>query len=329
MKILHPKRDGKEIIKILENLDDRITIATHRNPDPDGIYSLLILKILLENLGKKVELYIPEETFLDNFAKVAKKPSNNLHIVVDTSSNYHENIKPQIIIDHHEDYPKDFKILIRDPEAYSTGMILLQIAERMSNLPKDSRIKVLNLAGATLKTDTNLYSIKDPKVLLEAYNLYNQIISLGGEYHVDILSTPPMIETSLDGFLLQNLKQKPLFIVRNGFVYGLALEITTKYTGEIANLVSNQHFVPLIIVYFKNNSLKISTRSHIDGLAYEFIERLSKKYPNSRFGGHKNSAGGTFPIEGSSSIKDIAKQILKENANEIDNSISVIKSYWT
>ncbi len=103
---------------ILEEIKkaNKIVIITHENPDGDAIGSSLAMKLALEQLGKEADLIIPEFPkefeFLpdaDKIMKTSDVKDYDLAIALDCASmkllngftNYFENAKVKIVIDHH------------------------------------------------------------------------------------------------------------------------------------------------------------------------------------------------------------------------------------
>lgn len=94
---------------------ETIVILTHESPDGDAIGSSLAVKIMLDNIGKKADVIIPEYSRLFNFLPKVDEikeesdiSSYDLAIAVDCAtlkrlakSEYFENAKKTIVIDHH------------------------------------------------------------------------------------------------------------------------------------------------------------------------------------------------------------------------------------
>ena len=103
-----------EILKEI-NKAENIVILTHESPDGDAIGSALAMKLIIEKLGKKADVIIPEYSRLFNFLPSVdeiKEDSDiknyELAISVDCATlkrmpkrEYFENAKKTILIDHH------------------------------------------------------------------------------------------------------------------------------------------------------------------------------------------------------------------------------------
>ncbi len=103
------------IIEEIQNAED-IVLLTHETPDGDAIGSSLALYGALKQIGKKVDVIIPECPSLFNFLPwhdqikdVGKEEKYSLAIALDCSdikrlngfANYFEGAKTKIVIDHH------------------------------------------------------------------------------------------------------------------------------------------------------------------------------------------------------------------------------------
>ncbi len=103
-----------EILKEIKKAET-IVILTHESPDGDAIGSSLAVKLMLNKIGKNADVIIPEYSRLFNFLPETNqiKDSSNvqnydLAISVDCAtlkrlakSEYFENAKKTIVIDHH------------------------------------------------------------------------------------------------------------------------------------------------------------------------------------------------------------------------------------
>ncbi len=103
-----------EIIKEIKNAE-KIVILTHESPDGDAIGSSLAVKLMLDKLGKKADVIIPEYSRLFNFLPAVNQiqedsdtKNYDLAIAVDCATlkrlakgEYFENATKTIVIDHH------------------------------------------------------------------------------------------------------------------------------------------------------------------------------------------------------------------------------------
>lgn len=141
----------EESSKILEKIKkaSKILLNCHRGPDPDGIGSTLSLKIVLENMGKEVDVICPSKQitnqvdFLKGFNDIKigvdfekydfekydlfiTLDTPNLSLLTDKDVYFKPNIFT-IVIDHHfiSTITGDIKLL--DNKATSVGEILFDI----------------------------------------------------------------------------------------------------------------------------------------------------------------------------------------------------------
>lgn len=103
-----------EILKEIKKAE-RIVILTHESPDGDAIGSSLATRLMLEKIGKKADVIIPEYSRLFEFLpgtseikKESKIEKYDLAISLDCADlkrlcgkEYFENAKRTIVIDHH------------------------------------------------------------------------------------------------------------------------------------------------------------------------------------------------------------------------------------
>ena len=94
---------------------EKIVILTHESPDGDAIGSSLAVKLMLDKLGKKADVIIPEYSRLFNFLPAIKQikedsetKNYDLAIAVDCATlkrlakgEYFENATKTIVVDHH------------------------------------------------------------------------------------------------------------------------------------------------------------------------------------------------------------------------------------
>lgn len=103
-----------EILKEIKKAE-KIVILTHESPDGDAVGSALAMKLMLEELGKKSDVIIPEYSRMFQFLPSAEEikidseiKKYDLAISVDCATfkrmaknEYFENAKKTIVIDHH------------------------------------------------------------------------------------------------------------------------------------------------------------------------------------------------------------------------------------
>jgi len=168
----------QRIEKMIEHLRscDRVWIATHDNPDPDGLASAFALRHLLrcgDNGEEKVPVEIStggiigraENRALFNYLNVRITPFENLTpdddpavVLVDTQPKRANNsvpdwVVPRAIIDHHPDWGTSKKVPFKDirPNYGATSTILTEYL-RMSGLPLDRKMATVLFYGIASET---------------------------------------------------------------------------------------------------------------------------------------------------------------------------------
>lgn len=146
---------------------NNILIVTHKNPDGDGLGSMLALGRTLTDNGKKVSMgcidEVPEKFFFLPDSGLIKNSFNDLKyeeiITVDAGNNISrigisEDLLPFTInIDHHANDSADFgKLNIIDPFRASTSEIILDLLTHL-NYPITKDVATCLLTG--IFTDTN------------------------------------------------------------------------------------------------------------------------------------------------------------------------------
>lgn len=138
-----------------------IVLLTHENPDGDAVGSSLAMYEGLKEMGKEnVDIIIPEYprtyTFLPNVDKVKKegnKEPYDLAIALDSAtikmlngwSNYFENAKTKIVIDHHGTNTMYGDLNYVNPDSPACTQILLTIFEHFG-------IEITNEIGKCILT---------------------------------------------------------------------------------------------------------------------------------------------------------------------------------
>lgn len=176
---------------ILEEIKKAKTIAilTHETPDGDAIGSSLAMYHALKSLGKEPDVIIPEYSkvyeFLpgtENIKEKGNDESYDLAIALDCAdlkrlngwSNYFEDAKVTISIDHHSMNPMFADFNYVDPTAPATCQILMIVFEYMKiDITKD--IGTALLTG--IITDTG--GFKYPGVTAETFEFAAWLLNSG------------------------------------------------------------------------------------------------------------------------------------------------------
>ncbi len=118
----------------------KIMIAGHRNPDGDALGSILGLSFVLQELGKEVTVYCPDEIprhlkFLPGSSAVCKELAASAFDATVLADTPRRNIFPNgfqpigtfIVIDHHRSYEEFGELAVR-ASASSVGEIIFNVA---------------------------------------------------------------------------------------------------------------------------------------------------------------------------------------------------------
>lgn len=171
----------------------RFLIASHANPDGDGIGSTLALGLCLERLGKKAVLYnqdpLPQTlAFLPGSEDIvqALEPGAvfDLSIMVDCAQQ--KRISEAFVafphrgavacIDHHQMESAEAELMLIDSEAASTGEVVLRLARRMG-IAVDHQIA--QCIYTTLVVDTGFYRYSNTNA--QVLSLAAELVSAGAE----------------------------------------------------------------------------------------------------------------------------------------------------
>jgi len=113
---------------------------------------------------------------------------------------------------------------------------------------------------------------------------------------------------------VQNTEERIILIKGEGFHKGVV--------GLAASRIADQYYRPAIVLSEEDGMLTGSARS-IDGVnIYDIMNTMSDRY--TRFGGHSQAAGVTFPAE----YFEEVKAGLNEAASELDASLFCRKKYY-
>lgn len=165
-----PRRKAAELLLEHARKGGRILLLSHQQADPDGVGSALVLSEVLEKLGARTEVVVPEgmnklsQLLLERYGReVSPSPSftPDLVVMVDASSFQHlgkigEEVRerPILLIDHHlevEEMKGGVEVAWVDQEATSTAEMILQLLKEMGEKPS-AELSQLLLAG--ILTDT-------------------------------------------------------------------------------------------------------------------------------------------------------------------------------
>ncbi len=154
-----------EMLKFLELVKEAkdILIVPHVSPDGDALGSCAALKIYIEKLGKKADLFVSEEVSqkfecVKKYFEVKKETEHiyELVVYVDCAEKTRADIKFPLpkktcVIDHHFSNPLDADINIVDKKAPATGEIMYELFEKTGVALDENAAAAIYLA---ILTDT-------------------------------------------------------------------------------------------------------------------------------------------------------------------------------
>ena len=169
---------------------ERFLVCCHRRPDADALGSALGLRVLLQALGKDVNLYVPDAlpanlVFLDHGEVEQDLPEGlswDATFVMDTAANSllpsglpdEERRGPLVIIDHHANHDDVGDIVFRETGACATGEMVMDLAEMFGLRPVPPKAATPIYAALVADTGGFRYSTTKPKVLRMGAELLEQ-----------------------------------------------------------------------------------------------------------------------------------------------------------
>ncbi len=210
------------ILAEINNAND-VIILTHEDPDGDAIGSSLALYLALKQYGKNVDIVIPEYPrlyeFLPGIKEIKKEGKNekyDLAIALDCTdikrlngfSNYFENAKSTVSIDHHDINTMFADFNFVNPDSPACCQILITILEYFNvEITKD--IGTCLLAG--IITDTG--GFKYPKTTVETFEFAAWLLKKG--VNVSEIYEKVLQIKSKPNFLLTKLAYERLEFLEN------------------------------------------------------------------------------------------------------------------
>ena len=296
------------IDNIIEEIDKakNIVILTHETPDGDAIGSSLALYAGLKQLGKDVDVIIPEYSktfdFLPNSSEIKKEGRNenyDLAIALDCGDikrlngfvNYFENANTRISIDHHSSNTMFADYNFVNPMAPAAAQILVVILEALGVII-DKEIGTCLLTG--IITDTGGFKYKG--VTAETFEFVAELLARGvnvSDVYKKVLQT-----VSKTRFSLMQIAMNRIEFLEDG---KLTFTYITKEDEEKVGAGTNDHdgIVEMgrdiegvevsIFLRETDNGYKISLRSN----EYVNVSDICLMFSG---GGHIRAAGGNVNL---------------------------------
>lgn len=313
---------------IIEEIDKakNIVIVTHEIPDGDAVGSSLALYAGLKQLGKDVDVVIPEYSktfeFLPNSSEIKKEGRNetyDLAIALDCGdikrlngfANYFEDANTKISIDHHGSNTMFADYNFVNPTAPACAQILITVLEEMGIII-NKEIGTCLLTG--IITDTGGFKYKG--VTAETFEFVAELLNKG-------VNVSDVYKKVLQTISKKRFELMQIAINRLEFFEGGKLTFTyvTKEDIEKVGAGSNDHdgIVEMgrdiegvevsIFLRETDNGYKISLRSN----EYVNVSDICLMFGG---GGHVRAAGGNINLpfeQAKAKIIEECKKHLKEN----------------
>ena len=207
-----------EILKEIAQAES-IIILVHENPDGDAIGSGLAMYQALQNMGKDVEIVVPEWSRIfanlpkiNELKKEGSKKKYDLAIALDCAtikmlngwSNYFEDAKNKVVIDHHSSNSMfgDFNYV--DIDAPACCQVLYNMFEYY-NWQITKEIAACLIAGLITDTGGFQYSGVSKDTFLMAANLIDTGIDASKIYK-DVMSTHTKTSVELKKLILNRMQ---------------------------------------------------------------------------------------------------------------------------
>lgn len=297
---------------ILEEINkaDDIVILTHENPDGDAIGSSLAFYGALKELGKKVDVIIPEcpEIFsflpwCEDIKKEGKEEQYSLAIALDCSdikrlngfARYFERAKVKIVIDHHGSNTMFGDYNFVNPDSPACCQILVTVLEYLGI---DINKGIGSCIAAGIITDTG--GFKYSTVKAETFEFIAGLLNKG--VNVASIYRRVLQMISKKQFEIRKIALNRLEFIENGKI---AITYITKQEQEELQLELGDHEgivefgrdvegveVSIFLREEADGSYKISLRSN----EYVNVSDISLMFGG---GGHPKAAGCTInlPLE--------------------------------
>ena len=328
LRSIDRKQGAREVIRRLEaEVNSKVLIVCHDNPDPDALASALAMKHLCDSIGhsstiihggmiehqqnramvKLLDMDV-RKIILDWEIEDLLKDSD-IVICVDFSHPGANNVLPNncvphVVIDHHtsEERPAGDVILVRSEFAATSSLI----ASVLMNSGVEMNPKIATALAFGIRTDTLGFTRSFNAVDLRALSW------LGAWVDWDLIrsfESPPRSQEVLSIF-----KQA---LSDADFEDGLMLVPITEMAdrdalSQVADFLLPTEGVKIVVTYgVRMSKVILSVRSNDDSIhAGKMLERTFQK---GSAGGHKSLAGGQIPFDelGAETPEEAMKSITK------------------
>lgn len=316
-----------EIMSVLERYDN-ILVAGHRNPDGDCIGATLALGLYLNDMGKKVSLYIkdmpPEYKILKGMHLFTNTPNENydLVVIVDCADDTRFEIKTQVTnaketisIDHHVSNPNFATYNYVDETASSTCEIIFEMFE-------DANIDITKEIAEAIYTgiisDTGLYQNRNTTA--KTYDVSSKLMLKGIEFNKIISKlffNKTFTEMKLIGKALENSElyfENKVIISTLTREEILAQNAKPNETSNIVSMIRQVDGTKIAIFIYEPipKNVKVSLRCDVPYNVFEIANALGG-------GGHVLASGVIIKNKPIEEVKRLVLELAKEQIDRFEN----------
>lgn len=308
-------------IKELISASEKIAILNHKNPDGDAMGSAYALKLALNSIGKKADVFLrdgdsllPEYSYVNTGEKINISIEDcDLKIAVDCSDIYRISDFKDIFtgntvaIDHHVTHVPYSAVTLVEPDAPATGEVIFKLLKVMGI--KISQEIAHNLYVA-ISCDTG--NFKYSSTTAETHLIIAELMDTGldaGKISKMIYDTKPMEYFKMMGIAVERIK-----LFEDGRISILSLD---KSDFEAAHIKESDASSIVVIptqikgvevsayIRGRDDEIKVSLRSNTD----TDVSKIASKFGG---GGHVKAAGFSLDCDTLTEAEEIVCNALKE-----------------
>ena len=303
---------------------DRFLVTTHENPDGDALGSLLASKLMLEQLGKDVVIYLAGESKLpreyqfmdlgDLQRQVPADATERVLLAVDCANERRLGPDPSLVerapvvidIDHHHDNSRFGQFNHIDASASSTGEILSDLIHELGTELTPEIAEALYIA---IVTDTGRFQYSNTTA--KALRLAAELVEAGADVHAIFRRVYETVQFAKLKLLARALERAQIYdggrlvvsyLLRSDFTDIGAAEAYSEGIIDYLRAVEGADMAALIREPRDGPARRISLRASNDELDVSAIARKSGG------GGHRQAAG----FSSDDSIEEITEFIKRE-----------------
>ena len=312
---------------------DRFVITTHENPDGDALGSLLAAKLMLEQFGKDVVIYLagltplPREYQFMDLGELLRDLPGDVHgrvlLAVDCANerrlgpdpSLYERAPLVIDIDHHHDNSRFGQLNYIEPHASSTGEIMRDLLAELGGKLTPEIAEALYIA---IVTDTGRfqYANTTPKAL----RLAAELVEAGADVHRVFQSIYESVQLAKLKLLARALERAQVYegggivvsyLLKTDFAEVGAAEPYSEGIIDFLRAVEGAEMAALIREPPAPGrpARRVSLRSSSDEVDVSAIARASGEG-----GGHRQAAGFSSELEIPQIVEVLREQYVEARA---------------